>query len=150
MNAQVSALHSEANQVLASEQHARDAFEQSNWGKYDGQRVTGSQPGTVFLVLNGELRGIPDPATYNNLFNDWNTIVVSDYLVDNIPAGPGLSVGAVLAKGNASDAVFLVSNGSKQWVPSPAVFERFAFNGNNVNVIAQVIVDAAAQGPNVG
>lgn len=150
MNAQVSALQSEENHVLASEEHARNAFQLVDWRKYDGQRVTASKPGAVFVVINGQLHAIPDTATYNNLFTNWTTILVSDYLIDEMPRGVALSAGAVLAKGNVHGAAFLITNGRKHWIPNTQIFDLFSFNARNVNVVAQVIIDAVPQGSDIG
>ena len=100
--------------------------------------------------MNDLLQWIPDPATYNNLFSTWNGVVVSDYLVDNVPAGPALTSGAVLAKGNSSAPEYLITNGYKQWIPDPATFNKFAFNSSKVVSIPNIIINYVPTGPNVG
>jgi hypothetical protein len=149
MTSQLSPIHSEKNLTIASESQVQDALELTNWGKYDGERVTASTGGAIYLVMHGLLRLIPDPTTYNNLFKTWNGVVVSDYLVDNIPSGPALTSGAVLAKGS-SPAIYLVTNNQKLWIPDPATFEKFSFNGSKVNTVADVIINFVPTGPNVG
>lgn len=151
MSSQAAVVYSESNRVVASEGQIKEALEQGvNWSKYDGERVKGSNSDPIYLVLNGQLSWIPDSTTYNNLFANWNNVVVSDYLVDNIPRGPALSVGAVLAKGAASAPVYLITNGKKQWIPDPAVLAKFNFNGGKVVATPQVIIDAIPSGANVG
>jgi hypothetical protein len=92
------------------------------------------------------LQWIPNPNTYNNLFVDWNGV----YRVDTatMAIGPALSDGAVLAKGNASAAVYIVSNGKKRWIISPAVMEKYHFNWNHIFVVPQVLIDSIPTGNN--
>jgi hypothetical protein len=141
---------SEKDRVIASESQVKDSLELSNWGKYDGERVTPSNGGPIYLIMNGLLQWIPDPTRYNNLFSSWNGVVVSDCLVDNVPPGPALTSGAVLAKGNSSAPEYLITNGYKQWIPDPATFNKFAFNSSKVVSIPNIIINYVPTGPNVG
>jgi hypothetical protein len=120
-----------------------------DWTKYDGERVKGSNSAPVYLILHGQLRWIPDPTTYNNLFKDWNGISINDYLVDNVPAGATLTSGAVLAKGSAAP-IYLVTNGQKLWIPDPTVFNKFYFNSGKVITVPDVVINFVPQGPNIG
>lgn len=139
----------EKDRVIASENQVKESFA-VDWRKYDGERVTASTGGPIYLVLNGQLQWIPNPETYNNLFASWNGVVVSDYLVDNVPRGPALTSGAVLARGNAAAPEYLVSNGTKQWIPDPATFNKFAFNAGKVVTVPQIVIDYVPSGRNVG
>ena len=64
-----------------------------DWKQYDGLRVTSHTSGAVYLVMWGQLHWIPDPATFNSVFKDWNGIVNSDYIVDNMPKALSLAPG---------------------------------------------------------
>src|ERR1700675_1641731 len=102
---------------------------------------------SVFLVdPQGFLRWIPDPVTYNNLFRDWNSIVVDIDLV-NIAVGPALTSGAVLARGSSEAAVYLISNGTKQWITSPAAMDKYDLNWNTVVLVPNALVDSIPGGP---
>ncbi|KHK58361.1 hypothetical protein PI87_00960 [Ralstonia sp. A12] len=138
-----------AERVHATENQAKEALAVNDWTKYDGERVTGSNSSPVYLVLHGQLRWIPNPATYTNLFASWDGIIVSDYLVDNVPRGPALTNGAVLAKGSGSP-VYLVTNGQKLWIPNPETFNKFAFNWDKIVTVPDVVIDFIPTGPNIG
>jgi hypothetical protein len=120
-----------------------------DWTRYDGERVKGSNSAPVYLILHGQLRWIPDPTTYNNLFKDWNGIGVNDYLVDNVPVGLPLTSGAVLAKGSGA-AIYVITNGQKLWIPDPTVFNKFYFNSGKVVTVPDVIINSVPQGLNIG
>ena len=74
---------------------------------------------------------------------------MSDYLVDNVPRGPALTNGAVLAKGSGSP-VYLVTNGQKLWIPNPETFNKFAFNWDKIVTVPDVVIDFIPTGPNIG
>lgn len=148
MTSNLSPIHSDASRVIASEHQVKDALE-VNWGQYDGERVVASNGGAIYLVKNGQLQWIPDPTTYNNLFVSWNGVVVSDYLIQNIPHGPALTAGAILAKGS-SDTVYLITNNQKQGIPDMTTFNKFYFNSKTIVTLPQIVVDFLLTGPNVG
>ena len=134
------------NPIAVSEGQAKESF--VDWTKYDGERVVSSTGGAIYLVMNGQLRWIPDVATYNDLFTTWNGINQDDYLVDNVPMGTPLSSGALLARGAASAPQYLVTNGQKCWIPSPAVLTQFNFK--QATAYPQIMVDYIPTGANVG
>jgi len=109
-------------------------------------QLPGAAP--VYLVLNGFRCWIPDPTTYGNLFVPGATIV-QDINIGVVSEGPALSSGAVLAQGSASPQVYLVTNGVKMWIPSPAIFNRYQFNSAAIQVVPQIIIDSIPTGPNV-
>lgn len=105
-----------------------------------GLRLTPLTGGPIYVVNpEGYLQWIPNPATYNNLFRNWNGVYKVD--IANYAIGAALSDGAILARGNASAAVFLVSNGMKRWITSPAAMDKYNFNWNTVYVVPQVLVN---------
>ncbi len=112
-----------------------------------GLRLTPLTGGPIYLVNpEGLLQWIPNPNTYNNLFRDWNGV----YRVDTatMPIGTALSDGAILVKGNASAAVYLVSNSRKRWITSPAAMDKYYFNWNHVYVVPQILVNSILTGNN--
>ncbi|SFB26223.1 hypothetical protein SAMN04515620_13231 [Collimonas sp. OK607] len=148
MTSNLSPIHSGESRVIASENQVKDALE-VNWAQYDGERVIASNGGAIYLVKNGQLQWIPDPATYNNLFVSWNGVVVSDYLINSIPHGPALATGAILAKGGSA-TVYLITNNQKQGIPDMATFNKFYFNSKTIVTLPQIVVDYLPTGPNVG
>ncbi|SFI44104.1 hypothetical protein SAMN04515618_12434 [Collimonas sp. OK307] len=148
MTSNLSPIHSGESRVIASENQVKDALE-VNWAQYDGERVIASNGGAIYLVKNGQLQWIPDPTTYNNLFVSWNGVVVSDYLINNIPHGPTLTTGAILAKGSSA-TVYLITNNQKQGIPDMATFNKFYFNSKTIVTLPQIVIDFLLTGPNVG
>jgi hypothetical protein len=112
-----------------------------------GLRLKAPNNPAVYVVdPQGFLRWIPDPATYNNLFRDWNSIVTDVDLV-NIAQGPALTEGAVLALGTGTAPVYLVSNGTKQWITSPAAMDKYDFNWNTIVQVPNVLINSIPTGP---
>ncbi len=136
-----------ANAVHASKEQIENALSSSDWSSYDGglfQRTDGR--GGIFLMMNGQLTHVPNPATFNNLFSS-PKVSTSDYVVDNAPRGPEITVGAFIAVGDGP-AQYLITNHVKMWIPSPAVVTQFQFRGPTK--VAQILLDFIVTGPNVG
>jgi hypothetical protein len=113
-----------------------------------GLRLVAPNPTAIYLVdPHGYLRWIPDPTTYNYLFRDWNGIVTDVDLI-NIAQGAPLSSGALLAQGVGTLAIYLVSNGSKQLITSPAAMDKYYFNYNTVAHVPYILVEYIPSGPN--
>ncbi|MGG1948830.1 hypothetical protein AB1286_29165 [Trinickia sp. NRRL B-1857] len=132
----------------ATKGQVHEALAATDWRLYDGQLVMRSNGGAggIFLIMNGLLRLVPDPATFANLFNS-PTVQQNDYLVDNCPPGPAISSGAVIAQG-AGPAQYLITNDVKMWIPSPAVVAQFSFN--SPVVVPNILLEFISTGPNVG
>jgi hypothetical protein len=113
-----------------------------------GQRLMAPGQSAIYIVdPNGYLRHIPDPATYNNLFRDWNGVIIDVNLID-IAQGPPLTPGAVLALGSGTSPVYLVTNGVKDWITSPAAMDKYYFNWGRVLTVPDVLVDFIPNGIN--
>ena len=95
----------------------------------------------VYLVLDGCKMHVPNPSTYNNLFNSWDC-VEENSLADAVCICPdgALSDGAILAVQNGGGAVYLVSNGEKRHITSPATFENFCFDWAKIASVVQAIL----------
>ena len=100
-----------------------------DWTQYDGNRVTSHGTGAIYLAMWGQLFPIPDGDTFNSVFNNWDNILNSDYLVDNMPHGAPLASGSLIAVGSRSNAQYLVTFGQKLHIPDPATVSRFNFRG---------------------
>ena len=109
-------------------------------------QLPGAAP--VYLVLNGFRRWVPNPQTFQNLFASGATIV-SDIGIGSVSEGAALTTGAVLAKGQGSAPVYLVSNGVKMWIPNPDIFARYQFNGAKIVEVPQILIDCIPSGPNL-
>jgi hypothetical protein len=136
------------NTVLASKEQIENALSSSDWSSYDGGLFTRTDSlGGIFLMINGQLRHVPNPATYSNLFISSAKVATSDYVVDNAPRGPEITVGAFIAVGDGP-AQFVITNNVKMWIPSPEVVNKFQFKG--ATKVAQILLDFITTGPNVG
>lgn len=102
----------------------------------------------VYLVINGYRCWVPDSGTFTNLFISGATII-QDINIGAVSEGPPLTSGAVLAQGSSSPQVYLVSNGFKCWIPTPAIFSRYQFNASNIQGCAPVIINSVPNGPDV-
>lgn len=112
----------------------------------NGYRIKTVNSPAVYLVLDGKRRGIPNEATYFNLFRSWDGIQnVID--IDRIDDGGNLSDGAILAKSPSSAAVYLVSNGMKRGITSAAVFDKYSFDWDKIVTLSAVVLDAVPNGP---
>lgn len=114
----------------------------------NGYRVVLPAGGAVYLIDEGYRRWIPDPETYNNLFRNWDGIVRDINIVD-IPEASPLSHGAVLAVPVGGGAVYLVSNGQKRWITSPAAMDKYWFNWDRIRETPQAILDGIPEGRSI-
>jgi hypothetical protein len=110
-----------------------------------GLRVTSLTRGPIYLVNpEGLLQWVPNPPTYNNLFRDWNGVISLDTAPLSI--GTALSDGAILAKGHVSAPVYIISNGKKRWITSPAAMDKYYFAWERIYVVPQVLIDSIPTG----
>lgn len=114
----------------------------------NGLRLKSPAAPAIYLVLDGFRRWIPDPDTYNNLFRDWNGIVV-DINIDSVPEASPLTSGAVLARPIGMAPVYLVSNSTKRWVTSPAAMDKYYFAWNRIVQVPHVLLDSIPEGPSI-
>ncbi len=114
-----------------------------------GRRLQGVNDPAVYLVDdNGFRRWIPNPPTYNNLFRDWNGIVeVID--INDIDRGPDISDGAILAKDPNLPPVYLIDNGQKRWVTSPAVMDKFYFSWQTIHAVPNIVLSFVPSGSDI-
>jgi hypothetical protein len=98
---------------------------------------------------DGALRHIPDPTTYTNLFRDGTGVQTTN--VSMITPGPDLTRGAYLAASSnaVGTSIYLVSNGQKRHVSSPATMDKFWFNWGAVKTVPQATLDALPNGPDL-
>jgi hypothetical protein len=114
----------------------------------NGVRLKGPASPAIYVVIDGYRRWIPDPATYNNLFRDWNGIIVVSNLPDIAEAEP-LSSGAVLARPAGMAPVYLVSNGVKRHITAPSVMDKYYFDWSKVQSLAVSVVNSIRTGPSI-
>ena len=116
-----------------------------------GQRVQLPGHPEIYLIDdNGLRRWIPNPATYDNLFRDWNGVNV-DIQTGDITLGHRISDGALLAKDPGTAPVWLIDHELhvKRWIASPAVMDKFYFNWAKIVPIPNTVLDAIFNGSNI-
>lgn len=72
--------------------------------------------------------------------------MIVDINIDEIAASTPLSDGAILAKADTAP-VYLVSNGLKRWITSPAVMDKYNFSWDRVYVLPRSVIDSIPTGP---
>ena len=105
------------------------------------------EPGHPEIYLVDDLgfrRHVPNPATLTGLFGERPTIT-STTEVPNVTEGAALSDGAVLARPEDQDPIFLVSNDIKRHIANPAVLDKYQFFGN-VSVVPHILLDSIRNG----
>ena len=105
-----------------------------------------TQPQIYLIDPSGARRWVPDPTTYNNLFRDWNGVVVH-IDINEIFEGTALTSGAILGRATNAAPVYLISNGVKRWITSPAVMDKYYFNWNRIYVMPPSAIDSIPSGP---
>lgn len=120
----------------------------------EGQRIHNAQTGSISLVLDGVLRGIPNPGTYNNLFfSPWSYQNHNQYWVNNEAQGQPLLDGAYLMRAYGTAGVYFVDNCGgnlcKRGVTSPAAMNKYGFRDAAVRGVYQWQIDSMMSGPNI-
>ncbi len=111
----------------------------------NGQRFIDRRTNAVYLVIDGRRSWVPDPATYRNLFLNWNGI--KDVIdIQSVDLGPSLSTGAFLGRAHGRAEVYLVSNGVKRHVTSMAAMDRYYFSMSKVVNLPPLSIDSIPTG----
>ena len=101
------------------------------------------------MVRSGYLRWIPDPTTYNNLFRDWNGIVNDPNVVKTIALGSDLiTSGAYLAQSPTTFKVYLMTNGTKNWITSPTAMDKYYFSWSAIRQVDDTTLNGIPDGVN--
>jgi molybdate-binding protein len=108
----------------------------------NGHRVKHPSAPQVYLIDSGRRRWIPNPATYNNLFRDWDGIIVDANLVNSVDAWDDIADGALLARAEGTGEVFFIDNRVKRRIISPAAMDRYYFNWGAIRQVPQIVLDA--------
>jgi hypothetical protein len=116
----------------------------------DGLRVQIPHGNEIFLIMDHGYRRGMNSKTYDQLFRNWDGIVVG-MDVGLIPELPPLSNLAVLARRSEGDTarVYLISNGRKCWVTSGKAMDRYYFDYDKVQKLSPAVIDAIPNGPDI-
>ncbi len=106
---------------------AVEALRPTPYAHMAGQVYRSAHEGKLFLVDPlGALREIPDRPTFDNLFRDGTVINTVSEGLDTIPRCRALSPGAILLRGQGSNGVYLMSDGRRYGIASPAAMDRYS------------------------
>ncbi|WP_419785656.1 hypothetical protein [Pseudodesulfovibrio sp.] len=114
----------------------------------NGLRLTLPNSAGIYLIDQGLRRWIPNPSTYNNLFKDWNNIITNIDVLQ-IPAGPDITNGAILATPLAGGPVYLIDNGCKRGISSVDTFNKYYFSWDSVYHVPLILLDYLQSGPDI-
>ena len=112
----------------------------------DGLRLAKPGDPTIYLMDQGRKRGITDPMTYNGLFRDWNT-VVQDVDVNEIDNGPVVDPRNILVQGYGEATIYLLDQGKKRGITSPATMDRYDFSWYKVHHVPVALLQQINDGP---
>lgn len=100
--------------------------------------LIGAQSGPVYRVAsNGVLQYIPSPNIFASQRYSWDTIVrLPDRVVNQYTKSGrvGFANGALISYGGG---VYLIENGLKRGIPSPAIFNVRGFRWSNVRAVSE-------------
>ncbi len=106
----------------------------------NGTCIRTNETAAVYLMENGKRRWVPNPATYDNLFRNWDSIKdLPAVEVDGLPVGDPLSDGAILARAGSDHAIYLVSNGEKRHITGTETSPRNLDLNKTVSVKPEVM-----------
>jgi len=108
----------------------------------NGLRVKHPSAPQIYLIDIGCRRWIPNPATYNNLFRDWDGIIVDANLVNSVDVGDDIADGALLARAEGTAEVFFVDKRVRRRIDSPAAMDRYYFRWNAIRQVPKIVLDA--------
>ncbi|MBV8523410.1 MAG: hypothetical protein JOY71_15015 [Acetobacteraceae bacterium] len=114
----------------------------------DGLRLQTPGDPAVYMIDQGTKRHVADPQTYTALFRDWNSIV-QDADTNEIDTGPEIAAGTALVQGFGDAHVYLVDQGTKRWIESPATMDRYDFDWNKIFRVPMGAIQAMPDGPGI-
>eukprot|EP01083_Nonionella_stella_P260507 888167_1 len=118
----------------------------------EGQKLRNSDNGAIYLCLDRELRHIPNPDTFNNLFNSWTYTNVVTATISLYDQGNALVNGAELFKGSGPEVYLRDDRGQgikKRWIISPPAFNKYDFNWGTIKKYPDWVVNLVPTGANI-
>ncbi|MCX6811343.1 MAG: hypothetical protein NT039_01460, partial [Candidatus Berkelbacteria bacterium] len=113
-----------------------DQFPEGEPIKVEAKHPSGSlirvanQP-AVYLVENGKKNHVPSPSVFSNNYINWNKIIaISDAEMNSYPSGTPVPYrdGTMFIEPGTGPEAYVVENGARRWIPSPAVFTDAGYN----------------------
>ncbi len=130
--------------------------------RVDGARWIDGDRRARYVLLDGLMRHIPSQTAHENLFSEWvdeywgnvdarfgNTMPPAGKPLGTTPSATNPYGLAYLAKCPALPNVYIVVDGTKRWITSGEVFARFGFNHSKVWPVANELIAALPNGPDI-
>ena len=122
---------------------------------FEGKRLHSTANGCIYLVLDGKLRHVPNPSTFNLLFDKWQYQDMNEIHLQQLAKGDPLPDGCHLFKGTGSgikdNMVYLLDkiDGKlvKRHIVSPPVFNRYSFSWSKIKSMETSATQAIPSGP---
>jgi hypothetical protein len=77
----------------------------------------------------------------------WGPEIVLD--INSIDQGPDISDGSILAKDPNLAPVYLIDNGTKRWITSPGVMDKFHFDWQQIKSVPNIVLSYVPDGSNI-
>jgi hypothetical protein len=116
--------------------------------EFNGDRVQLPTKDPVYLVLDGKRCHVPDPQTSKNLFDDRVGPDRSD-LIELIALGTPLESGALLIKADDNPTYYLLTNGKKRKINSPAILNLYHFDSQKVRSYPAIVIKYIPSGEDI-
>jgi hypothetical protein len=112
----------------------------------NGSRVRAPGQATVYLIDGGFRRGVPDVATYEALFRDWECII-DDIDPETIRPGDPLAAGTSLIREAGQAAVYFVDGTTRRHVAGPQTMDKYRFEWSRVKEVTHDELTRWPDGP---
>ncbi|KPC52586.1 hypothetical protein [Amantichitinum ursilacus] len=113
-----------------------------------GRQIKDESNGAIYLSLDNGLRLIPN-------LNAWHALFINDAaqqhapVVGDVHKGRPLGHDAALIKGEGEGKVYLLDDGTRRWIVSPEVFNRFQFDWAKIRTVANHELNAMPEGNDI-
>lgn len=114
----------------------------------NGLRFKNPESDAIYLMDQGCLRLIPNPETYNNLFRNWEGIILN-IDINIFPICVPITDGAILARPFNENPVYLIDNFMKRLITSPVAMDDYWFAWDRVYKVPPILLDFIPTGPNI-
>jgi hypothetical protein len=116
--------------------------------------IKGTGP-KVYVLENRVKRWIPSPDVFNNFKYRWENInLISDALLGYYPEGEELGKYDDYPEGSllkgAGPEIYLVENGKRRWITSPAVMEKYQLEWRNIIQVDDKDLNKIEKGDSAG
>ncbi|MGC8488014.1 MAG: glycosyl hydrolase family 18 protein [Clostridia bacterium] len=109
----------------------------------DGSLVQPVGQTAIYFVWNGVLRHIADPTVFTDMGLSWNQVQQMPAIEPWWPVGPAITSSAglswptgMLVRQNGTNPVYMIDNGSLDWVTNQSVFSQLGLKWSMVQVVS--------------